>query len=119
MNTLPSIRVGIGHLARRLGVSIRTLRFYEEAGLVQAERGRRREERTFDADECRTLEQVVALRAVGLSVRQIGELIAIDQDTEDYRAKLAAALSQVLAEKIREVRAIEHLLSSARASGVE
>jgi DNA-binding transcriptional MerR regulator len=60
----------IGELAAMTGVSHRSLRYYEEQGLLSAARGPNGYRR-FDTDAVRTVRQIRALLAAGLSTEVI------------------------------------------------
>ena len=65
----------IGELAERAGTSTRTLRYYEEHGLVRAERdanGYRR----YDEAELRVVHEIRALLAVGFGLDDIRPFVA-------------------------------------------
>ncbi len=63
--------IRVGELARRTGISVRTLHYYEEIGLLaparQAESGYRR----YTAHDIARLQQIVSLRQIGLSLDEI------------------------------------------------
>ena len=65
----------IGELAERAGTSTRTLRYYEEHGLVRADRtanGYRR----YDESELRVVEEIRALLGVGFGLDDIRPFVA-------------------------------------------
>src|SRR5688500_11940613 len=65
----------IGELAERAGTSTRTLRYYEEHGLVRADRdanGYRR----YDDSELRVVHEIRALLAVGFGLDDIRPFVA-------------------------------------------
>jgi len=65
----------IGELAERAGTSTRTLRYYEQHGLVQADRdanGYRR----YDDSELRVVHEIRALLAVGFALDDIRPFVA-------------------------------------------
>ena len=65
----------IGELATRAGTSARTLRYYEQHGLVQARRdphGYRR----YDEDELRVVQEIRTLLAAGFGVDEIRPFVA-------------------------------------------
>lgn len=64
----------IGELARRTGVGVHTLRYYESQGLLRPERGSNGY-RVFSADAVGTVAQVRALLQAGLSTREIAYLL--------------------------------------------
>jgi len=62
-------------MARRLGVSVKALRVYESRGLVTPRRTTAGW-RVYGPAEIARLHQVLALKALGLSLAQVGELLA-------------------------------------------
>jgi DNA-binding transcriptional MerR regulator len=64
----------IGELAERTGVSQRSLRYYEQQGLLSAERDMHGY-RCYDPDSVRTVARIRALLAAGLSTDVIRDLL--------------------------------------------
>jgi MerR family redox-sensitive transcriptional activator SoxR len=62
----------IGELARRTGLSVPTIRFYEEKSLVAPHRTRGNQRRYFRAD-IRRLSFILIAQKLGLSLGEIGE----------------------------------------------
>ncbi|MFE9681426.1 MerR family DNA-binding transcriptional regulator [Streptomyces sp. NPDC002701] len=97
----------IGEVARRSGVSVRALRYYEEQGLLTPDRGPggHREYAEGAVDRVRIFQQ---LYAAGLSSSRIAELIpCIDTDTttDHQRAMLDA-------ERVRVRQQIDRLTAT-------
>jgi DNA-binding transcriptional MerR regulator len=97
--------------ARRLGVSVKALRLYEQRGLV-APRRTAAGWRAYGPDEMARAGQVVALRALGLSLAQVAQVLGGDaQALEPALAAHQATLEDEgrrlagLVEKVRELRA--------------
>jgi DNA-binding transcriptional MerR regulator len=65
----------IGELAERAGTSARTLRYYEQHGLVQAERDTRGY-RLYDETELRVVHEIRALLAAGFGIDDIRPFVA-------------------------------------------
>jgi DNA-binding transcriptional MerR regulator len=88
----------VGQLAEELGVTTRTLRFYEEAGIVSPARTERGSARVYDARDRARL--VLALRGkrFGMSLAEIREIVDM-YDAEPGEAgqirRLLASLAQV------------------------
>lgn len=97
---------GAADVARRFGVTVKTLRHYETAGLlhpVRDEHGWR----TYGQTECERLHLILLLRRFGLSISRIGEMLSAgDPDLalildlqahalEEQRARVEQALSMV------------------------
>lgn len=67
----------IGEVARRAGVPVSTLRFYEQKGLI-ASTGRRGLRRLFDAGVLERLALIALARTAGFSLDEIGGMFAPD-----------------------------------------
>ncbi|WP_290058257.1 MerR family transcriptional regulator [Amycolatopsis solani] len=88
--------LGIGDLARRTGVPVRTIRFYCDEGLLEPARsvgGHRR----FEASAVERLGLVRRLRGLGLGLRAITEVLAGRRSLDDAVAAERTALDRELA----------------------
>lgn len=65
----------IGEAAKKLQVSTRTLRFYEEKGLVRPAYTEENGYRFYEKDQIRQLELILFLKELGFSLKQIKMLI--------------------------------------------
>ena len=61
----------VGELARRTGISVRTLRFYDEIGLVRPAGRTEGGHRVYGPLEIERLQQISSLRALGLSLDEV------------------------------------------------
>lgn len=61
----------IGALAKRVGVSVRTLRYYDEIGLLAPARHTVAGYRLYGADDVARLQQIRSLRQLGFSLEEI------------------------------------------------
>lgn len=96
--------------ARRLGVSVKTLRLYEQKGLLQplrTEAGYRH----YSPDDLRAAQDIVALRSLGLTMAQtaqavMGDLTARDQAFALREVELGAQFAgiQRASERLRQLR---------------
>ncbi len=89
----------IGQLARRGGVSIKALREYERLGLLYTLGRSESNYRLFDLSTVWCLQVIRALRALGLTLKDIQEISAIycDQPEEPIGPHLEEKLNRVLA----------------------
>jgi DNA-binding transcriptional MerR regulator len=67
----------IGELAGRTGVRVRTIRFYEQAGLLPAPRRTRGGQRDYDDDAVTRLRFARSAQALGLTLAQIAEVLRV------------------------------------------
>jgi cob(I)alamin adenosyltransferase len=82
---------GIGEIARTFRVTARTLRHYEQVGLLEPAGRSDGGHRRYGEDELRRLRQIVALRDLGFGLEAIARLLAAD----DRDTLLAAARAQL------------------------
>jgi DNA-binding transcriptional MerR regulator len=66
--------MSIGQLAKRTGVAVTALRYYDELGLVRP-KSRASGQRRYDETALRAVGVVLFLRDVGFSLSEVGELI--------------------------------------------
>jgi MerR family copper efflux transcriptional regulator len=90
----------IGELARRAGVTTRTVRYYEGLGLLDS----RREgsgHRQYDEDALKRLDKIDWLKGMGLTLEEIREVIPLyfgDHTAVRGRKKMIALLERRLAQ---------------------
>ena len=66
----------IGELAKRTGVSIRTLHHYDEIGLLSPSHRTESGHRLYGREEVVRLQQILSLRQMGLSLADVGVMLA-------------------------------------------
>ena len=72
----PASALSIGEVSRRCGVSTATLRFYEEKGLIDAERGPGGQRR-FHRAVLRRISLIRVAQTLGLSLAEIAEAMEV------------------------------------------
>ncbi|WP_333825946.1 MerR family transcriptional regulator [Pinisolibacter sp.] len=98
----------IGELAEKFGVTLRTIRFYEQKGLMKPRRiGSNM--RIFDAADVARLGLIVTCRRFRFTVDEIAALLTLRDrlGAQEFRAHLVAALTArraALVEEIEESR---------------
>src|SRR5206468_12968592 len=65
----------VGELARRTGVSVRTLHYYDEIGLLPPARHSPARYRLYGAAEISRLQQIVSLRHLGFTLEEIRDCL--------------------------------------------
>ena len=81
--------LGIAEVQRATGLSARTLRYYEEVGLLPGVRRRAGGRRVYGPDEIERLRFIQRLKQLGLSLAEIKELNAVYGIGGSTRAMLA------------------------------
>ena len=72
----------IGEAARRSGMAAKTIRFYEEAGLIARAPRTGSGYREFSDDDVRRLQFIHRARDLGFSVNEVGQLLSLWSDHE-------------------------------------
>jgi DNA-binding transcriptional MerR regulator len=73
-------RLRIGEVARRLGTTPRTIRYYEEIGLLRGGNREAGRHRLYGEDEVARLHDALRLkRLLGLSLEELGELMEAEE----------------------------------------
>jgi DNA-binding transcriptional MerR regulator len=103
----------IGEVARRSGLPVSALRFYEEKGLI-ASIGRRGLRRQYNESVLDRLALIALGRGAGFTLEEIAGMFAPDGKPRIDRTKLKAKAAE-LDEKIRELRAMRDGLLHAAA----
>jgi Predicted transcriptional regulators len=103
----------IGDMARAAGISVRAVRYYDQEGLLSPKRRSFAGFRLYDTEDLGRLRRIVALKCLGLSLRDIALLLerenaAASAIFERQREKIAA--------EIAELRRVDSALASAVAA---
>ena len=99
--------MSIGQFARKTGLSMRTLRFYETAGLITPYRNPDNGRRSYAGRDLRRVQQVLVLKMVGLSLSEIHALLT--RQTMNPAATLSLQLDLLIERRDALDRAIASL----------
>jgi DNA-binding transcriptional MerR regulator len=91
----------ITELTREFGVSTRTLRFYEDEGLINPER--RGRTRLFRPADRRLIQEILRGRRIGFSIAEIRDIIRVYKDPPGEVGQLELLMAKV-SEKRDELR---------------
>lgn len=86
----------ISAVAQRFGVSVRTLRYYEDMGLLESLRPDDQAYRAYTGEQLKRLEQILVLRRLDLSIREIQAI---------FQSRDLAVLLDTLSRKMRSTEA--------------
>jgi DNA-binding transcriptional MerR regulator len=100
----PEDLCGISQVCSITGLSARTVRYYEEVGLLPGVRRRAGGRRIYGADEIERLRFIGRLKALGLSLAEVKELNAVYAIGGSTRAMLTR-LDSVLEKRLGELDA--------------
>ena len=104
----------IGTLARRAGVAIDTVRYYEREGLLPAPARLPSGYRDYDDDAVERLRFIRRAKALGFTLGEIQELLQLSARREEDMAGMKAAAIQKLADvdaKLAELQRIRQGLT--------
>lgn len=82
--------IGIGTLAKRAGVSIDTVRYYEKSGLLAPGARLASGYRRYGEEQVARLRFIRRAQELGFSLKDIGELLGISKQRDIARLKRAA-----------------------------
>jgi len=111
--------LNIGEAARASGVTAKMVRHYEAIGLLPPARRTEAGYRLYGADDVRVLQFIHRSRALGFSLDQIADLLALWRDKERASAdvrRLALAHIDELDRKIAELEAMKRTLAALASS---
>jgi len=100
----PSKPLTTGDLARRCHTTVRTVRFYEEAGVLRPENRSQGGHRLFGQAELDKLQLIMDLREAGLSLQDIRSLFALKRVHRGSPAEASAKMSEILGAQIDEMQ---------------
>lgn len=92
----------IGDLARELDISTRTIRYYEERGLLRPQRTANTQQRLYTPGDRVRLKLLLRARGLGFRLEDIRELFEIYDATHDERLQ-GQRLRQMIVERLRQI----------------
>ena len=106
--------MNIGVAAKRSGVPPKTIRYYEEIGLIPKAARPDAGYRDYSAHEVEVLRFIHRSRALGFPVKEVAELLALWQDRTRSSAQVKELALHRIADidtKIAELKSIRHTLT--------
>jgi Cu(I)-responsive transcriptional regulator len=106
-------KVNIGEAAAQSGVPAKTIRYYEEIGLIQPARRADNGYRAYRATDVHMLRFVQRARSLGFSVRDCRQLVQLYQDPHRASADVKGLAERRIAEidrKMAELRSMRATL---------
>jgi DNA-binding transcriptional MerR regulator len=109
----------IGEFAKRADTNLRTLRYYEELGLIRPARRDSGKFRYYSPIQLKRIESIKRLQGLGLSLREVQEIMVPSPvEREDVLTRLAAGLDrqiELVGERVTALQAELGELREARA----
>ncbi len=107
------LQLTIGELAKRGGVNLETIRYYEREGLLPKPPRSQSGYRQFPPEGVRRIRFIKRAQELGFSLKEIKELLALQLDPDSTAADVKKRAEQKLAdieEKIQTLRAMKKAL---------
>ena len=108
----------IGQVAAEVGVSVETLRYYEQEGLIAKPSRTPSQYRQYTADAVHRVKFIIRAKDYGFTLKEVKELIDLYDSLSSTRQDVRDAADDKIAAiegQIRELRATEDLLVRLRA----
>lgn len=102
----------ITEVCKMLGTTSRTLRFYEEKGIIQSTTVGTSSRRQYSEEQLSLIKNVLVLRTLGLSVKAIAELQNSGTDLKDAVLSKRAEIYASIDSRIREINLLNEALSA-------
>lgn len=100
----------ISDVVRHTGVTSRTLRHYDAIGLLRATSVGTGGIRRYDDEALMRLQRILLLRDLGLSLAQIGEVLAVDGDAVEHLRRHLALLELERDELDKRIEAVRRTI---------
>ncbi len=107
--------MNIGAASERSGLPAKTIRYYEEVGLVRPAKRQDNRYRDYDETDVHRLRFVQRARGLGFSVEQCRELLALYDDQSRASADVKAIALRHITEIDERIAALEQMRATLRA----
>ena len=102
----------ITEVCKMLGTTSRTLRFYEEKGIIQSTTVGTSARRQYSEEQLSLIKNVLVLRTLGLSVKAVAGLQTKGADLKDAVLSKRAEIYASIDSRIREINLLNEALSA-------
>lgn len=91
----------IGDLSQQLDITTRTLRYYEEVGLIQSTKKPDSQYRHYDEESITRINQIILLRRLSFSIKEI-QTIFLSGENDNIMPILVSKLSTLKSERVEQ-----------------
>ena len=114
---MDSSLLDINEVCNILGVTSRTLRYYEEKGIIQSTVNQFETRRKYSPDQVEHIKHVLVLRALGISISKIQQLQQGNIDLSLAISQHKAELTATMVSKAKELNLLDEALSTIDSGG--
>lgn len=100
----------IKEVCDKYNITSRTLRFYEEEGLIESTREVDSNRRKYTSEQISQVRQILTLRAIGISVKKIKEYLKGNVSLTEIVCLRKAEITASIETKMREIRMLNKTL---------
>jgi len=104
-------RMTIGELARRAGVGVETVRYYQRRGLFPEPPRQQRGFREYPTEALELLRFIRRARGLGFTLREIEKLLSLRKAKKDAK-EVASMLTTKAADVEKQIRALERVVAT-------
>lgn len=98
------VLLSMSELAELCHVSQRVIHLHEERGLIESVRTHETGNRYFKPDTVKRLKKITQLQAIGLTIKEIAEILPLYMDESDHGIKGKKAALQILHNHLEETQ---------------
>lgn len=104
--------IDINKVCKRYGITSRTLRFYEEKGLLKSQKSLDSGRRQYTEADLQTLQSILTLRALGLPIKEIHKYLKDGKPLEEILRFREKELEAAIHGKYEEIRLLQKSLAA-------
>ncbi len=104
----------IGEVSAQSGLPSKTIRYYEESGIIESARRNENRYRTYSQTDVQTLRFIAHARSLGFSLKDVSELLSLYRDRERASRevrRLALAHVSDLDRRIADLQAMRNTIA--------
>ena len=101
--------LSIGKLARRAGVGVETVRYYERRGLLQEPQRRQSGYRQYGEEAVARLQFIRRAKDLGFTLREIGDLLSLGHDPSAPAADVKGRAEAKIADIEGKIRSLQRM----------
>ncbi|GAA0122439.1 MAG: methyltransferase domain-containing protein [Clostridium argentinense] len=94
-----------GEFAKKAGVTIRTLRYYDKIGLLVPSNHNELGHRLYSKEDFGKLQKILTLKFIGLSLEDIANIMKYDLNHKDFKKSLEIQ-KEIMKKKIKHIQSI-------------
>lgn len=102
----------IGEFAKKAGVTLRTLRYYDKIGLLKPSACNSAGHRLYSTQDFAKLQKILTLKFIGLSLEEIANIMKYDINDKDFKKSLEIQ-REIIDEKIQHMFMVRKAIEEA------